>query len=211
MLMKFNRILVLSPHTDDAELGCGGSLLKWKSQGASIHITCFSSCPESLLPGWDANSTITEFKSVMHEHGFEYSLYNFPVRIFDQYRQRILDTIIRDIESFNPDLLIIPSPGDLHQDHAVISNEGVRAFNGSIICWEPYRGNFVPNFFVSLSLKNVKAKIRMLSTYESQLAKGRRYFSGRMVHAKAIFRGANINTDYAEAFHLIQMISNDIK
>lgn len=210
-MMYFKRILVLSPHTDDAELGCGGSLSKWKSDGCEIHISCFSSCPESLLPGWDANSTTEEFKSVMHASGFSYTLHNFAVRHFNQTRQLILDAIISEINSFNPDLLIIPSPGDMHQDHAVISQEGIRAFNKNILCWEPYRGQFNPNFFVALTPDFVKAKAQMINTYKSQLSKRRSYFSEHAVFVNAAYRGLQINCTYAESFFLFRMISNDIK
>ena len=42
------RILVLAPHTDDAELGAGGSMAKWLEAGVDLHVAVFSTAEESL-------------------------------------------------------------------------------------------------------------------------------------------------------------------
>ena len=48
-LMK--RILVLAPHTDDAELGCGASIVRMLENDREVYIAAFSTAEESLPPG----------------------------------------------------------------------------------------------------------------------------------------------------------------
>ena len=51
MLIIPERILVLAPHTDDAELGAGGSMTKWLEAGVDLHVAVFSTAEESLPNG----------------------------------------------------------------------------------------------------------------------------------------------------------------
>ena len=44
-------ILVLSPHTDDAELGCGATISRLVREGNKVRVAVFSMCKESLPKG----------------------------------------------------------------------------------------------------------------------------------------------------------------
>ena len=41
------KLLIISPHTDDAELGCGGSIAKMIGEGKTIFYAALSSCEKS--------------------------------------------------------------------------------------------------------------------------------------------------------------------
>ena len=41
-------ILVLAPHTDDGELGAGGSIARWADEGHDIHYVAFSACQTAI-------------------------------------------------------------------------------------------------------------------------------------------------------------------
>ena len=43
-----NNILVLAPHTDDGELGCGGTISKFVKEGKNIYYVAFSTAEESV-------------------------------------------------------------------------------------------------------------------------------------------------------------------
>ena len=43
----FERILVISPHTDDGELGCGGSIAKFVDEGKEVFYAALSTCEKS--------------------------------------------------------------------------------------------------------------------------------------------------------------------
>ena len=45
----FYTILVLAPHTDDGEFGCGGSISKWVNEGKEVYYVAFSSAEKSVL------------------------------------------------------------------------------------------------------------------------------------------------------------------
>ena len=43
-------ILVLAPHTDDGEFGCGGAIAKLTSEGARVVYAAFSAAEQSVPP-----------------------------------------------------------------------------------------------------------------------------------------------------------------
>ena len=49
------RILVLAPHTDDGELGCGAAIARFVEQGAEVHYVAFSTAKESVPKGMPSN------------------------------------------------------------------------------------------------------------------------------------------------------------
>ena len=65
------RILILSPHTDDAELGCGGSITKFIEEGHEILWVVFSTAEESLPKGLPKDTLKKEFLSVMKDLGLK--------------------------------------------------------------------------------------------------------------------------------------------
>ena len=46
---EFERVLVLSPHTDDAEIACGGTMAKLLRDGAHLKSIAFSGCESQSL------------------------------------------------------------------------------------------------------------------------------------------------------------------
>lgn len=80
-------------------------------------------------------------------------LFDYPVREFPSYRQQILEDMVRLGSELKPDLVLLPSTADTHQDHQTISQEGFRAFKRiSMIGYEmPYNNlSFSTNLFVAL-------------------------------------------------------------
>jgi LmbE family N-acetylglucosaminyl deacetylase len=111
-------------------------------------------------------------------------------------------------EEFKPQMVIGPSLNDFHQDHQVVANEMVRAFKtaSSIICYElPWNHvTFNTQLFVKLKKEHLVKKWEMLKNYESQLTKGKTYFSEEFVYGLAKTRGVQCNSEYAEAFEVIR-------
>lgn len=202
-------ILVLSPHTDDCELGCGGSLTKWLAEGHNIRVVVFSLCEESIPEEFDTFATLNEFDDSMGKLGIDDFKYNsFTVREFPSSRQEILEQLIRYKKDFNPDLVVGTSLNDIHQDHKTIAEEMRRAFRCSIISYElPYTSlNFNPTYYVPLERKHLDKKIELLSSYKSQIAKGKGYIDPEFNYGLAKVRGAQIDKEYAEAFEVIRYV-----
>jgi LmbE family N-acetylglucosaminyl deacetylase len=204
------KVLVLAPHTDDGELGCGGTISKLIESGAEVFYAAFSACQQSVLKQFPADILITEVKAATKVLGIKPEnliLFDYDVRTFNYRRQEILDDIIKLRTQINPDLVLMPSENDMHQDHSTIAGEGLRAFKFcSIMCYElPWNNlSFKTSTFVHLEEKHVKKKVDALNEYKSQAH--RPYANEEFLRSLARTRGVQIGAKYAETFDIIRLI-----
>jgi len=85
-MVENKRILFLSPHLDDVEISCGGTIAKFIEEGGKVFVVVFST----------AKADVEEYFKSMSELGVENpQLYNFQFRIFKTKRQEILDKLIK--------------------------------------------------------------------------------------------------------------------
>jgi len=208
------KILVLSPHTDDAELGAGGAIQKYIEQKKEILWVVFSTAEESLPEEMPKNTLEKEFLKVtkiLKLNKSQFQINKFHVRKLHEKRQEVLELLIKIRNSFSPDLVIGPSLNDFHQDHVVVSTEMVRAFktHSSILCYElPWNNvTFNTQYFEKLTKEQINKKVDLLSCYKSQVIKNRNYFDKDFIFGLARTRGVQINTDYAESFEVIRWIN----
>ena len=206
--LSYSPIIVFAPHTDDGEIGCGGLIADSIDNGVEVYYVAFSSAQISLPPGAPKDTLIKEVKKATKVLGVKPEnliIYDFPTRTFPKYRQEILDKMIELRSSIRPKLILTPSLNDIHQDHATIAQEALRAFKKqSILCYEEPWNNiaFKTNCFIKLSEKNVQQKIDALSCYESQ--KKRVYLDSDAIKSLARTRGTQLEGGYAEAFEIIR-------
>jgi LmbE family N-acetylglucosaminyl deacetylase len=204
------KILVLAPHTDDGEFGCGGTINKLISLGAEVHYVAFSACEQSVLPSLPKDILIFEVKEATKILGIREEnliLFKYDVRTFNYHRQSILDDMIRLRKDLCPDIVFIPSLNDIHQDHFTIANEAMRAFKfDSLLCYElPWNNlNFTTSSFVHLDEEHVSKKVAALGRYKSQMH--RNYANEEFVRSLARTRGVQVNTRYAEVFEVVRWI-----
>jgi LmbE family N-acetylglucosaminyl deacetylase len=202
-------ILVLSPHTDDAELGCGGTISRLIREGHTVSVAIFSLCDDSLPAGFQPGTLRRECTNsltslgVLEENIF---FYDYLVRVFNYSRQLILDDLIKLKKKINPEQVFIPSVDDYHQDHKTIADEGVRCFknNCSILSYELIWNNtgFKNQVYYDLTEDDIKNKIAALANYETQ--KHRIYFQNNFIESLATVRGAQNGIRYAEVFEVIR-------
>jgi LmbE family N-acetylglucosaminyl deacetylase len=203
------KVLVYSPHTDDAELGCGGYLAKLKEQGHEITVIAYSYCDDSL-PDHVKGALLYEWKNSMLTLGMNHKNYDYKVRTFGLYRKEILQSMIDDKIIYRPDLVLIPSFSDIHQDHHVIHAEGVRAFSRecNVMAYELFwncRG-FNPDHYEELKSGHLEKKMQAIMNYKSQIDMNRPYFDSEMIFGLARARGLQVKKKYAEAFETITYI-----
>lgn len=210
LTLQDKTILVLAPHTDDAEFGMGASIAKFIMDGNRVFCAAFSACKQSVKPEFPEDILVTEVKEASAILGVKKEnlfLFEYNVRTFNQHRQNILDDIIKLRDTINPDLVFIPSLKDVHQDHKVISEEGVRAFKFcSIFSYElPWNNfTFTNSCFVLLEEKHVEVKARAIEKYRSQAH--RNYANEEFIYALARTRGVQINSRFAECFEIVRCI-----
>ncbi len=206
----FRRILVLSPHTDDGELGCGGSIAKFVEEEREVFYAALSSCEKSVPKDYPRDilrREVLEATEVLGISKDNVLLFNYEVRKFPTFRQEILDSLIDIRNSIRPDVVFTPSSYDTHQDHRVTREETLRAFKGcTILGYEQPWNNltFDTTAFIPLKRRHVERKIEALKRYRSQ--SDRPYFDGGFIESLARTRGVQINSEYAEVFEVIRWI-----
>lgn len=209
-MMHKKRVLVLAPHTDDGEFGCGGTIAKFVEEGSEVFYAAFSACQQSVLPQFPSDILITEVKAATKVLGIDPEnliLFDYDVRTFGYHRQAILDDMIKLRARINPDLILMPDLEDIHQDHSTIATEGLRAFKfSSILSYElPWNNlSFTTSSFVHLTEEHIQTKVNALREYKSQ--EHRPYSDENFIRSVARTRGVQIGTNYAEAFKVVRWI-----
>lgn len=155
------KILAIGAHLDDIESGCGGTLHKMIKKGHEVTYLGFSTCEnKDLLKECQLATAILG--------AMDLQIYDFPVRRFDEVRQKILDEMIKIRDKFNPDLVFTHGSFDKHQDHQVVYEESFRAFKKQTVLGY----NFAWNSVYSVSHLTVdidlEVKMQSLDKYDSQ-------------------------------------------
>jgi len=94
----------------------------------------------------------------------------FETRRFPQFRQEILAFMLNIRNEFNPDIVFVHTKSDLHQDHATVTEEGLRAFRGTtVLGYDVIRSSygFFPHFLVEVDETDVQKKIQALGEYHT--------------------------------------------
>jgi LmbE family N-acetylglucosaminyl deacetylase len=200
------KILVVSPHTDDAELCAGGTIARAVEEGAKVDVTAFS-LAHSIQ---DQEAVAKEFLKASDVLGF--FVVGFPhlytVRTLPDYRQQLLDLLLTYSQG-DYDLVIGPSTRDTHQDHETVAKEMFRAFkHTNIWAWEAPWNNITSevNLFIPLTEGQMATKIEAIQQYGSQFRVDRQYFCEDYQWALAKSRGVQIGCEYAEAFETVRMV-----
>ena len=210
MIEQWKRVLVLAPHTDDGEFGCGGTMARLVDAGVEVRYLAFSIATRSLPPGFPPDTLAREVREATAEIGIppeQLDVRDFDVRTFPQRRQDILELLVTLWEDWRPDAVFQPSLHDIHQDHRTVAEEGLRAFKrttilGYEIPWNNF--DFAYQWYVALEKRHVERKVAALERYASQ--QHRRYANAEYVRNLARMHGINVNREYAEVFQVYRVI-----
>lgn len=209
VLRMFSRVLVLCPHVDD-ELGCAGTIRRLVSMGAKVRYLSLSKCEASVPAPWPKDVLVGECLRCTSRLGLkpeDVEILDYPVRHFPAHRQEILEDLVKINRDYGPDLVLMPSFLDTHQDHQTVCREGFRAFKYSTLLGYEMPQNLVSfnnTAFSVLSREDLDTKIAAVSCYESQ--KFRPYSSPDFIASLAKVRGVQCNKTFAEAFEVIRLI-----
>jgi LmbE family N-acetylglucosaminyl deacetylase len=211
MIDAVKRALVLAPHTDDGEFGCGGTMARLVEGGADVRYVAFSIATRSLPEGFAPDTLAREVAEATAELGIppeNLTVHDFDVRTFPQNRQEILELLIELWTEWEPDVVFQPSLHDIHQDHQTIAAEGLRAFKrttilGYEIPWNNF--DFAYQAYFALDKHHLERKAAALAKYASQAH--RRYANPEYVWNVARTHGINVNREYAEVFQVYRVIA----
>jgi LmbE family N-acetylglucosaminyl deacetylase len=210
MFLDDRPILVLAPHTDDGELGCGATIAKLRRLDRNVLYVAFCSCDESLPEGFESGTLKRELLDATGVLGIpaeNVSVLDFAVRKLSYSRQEVLDHLVGLNRELNPQMVFCPTRDDLHQDHAVVANEALRAFKTkTVLGYEMPWNNieFHANYLVTVSESDLDTKVMALGKYTSQ--RHRPYLNEKFLRAHAHSRGVTVGADYAEAFTLYRAV-----
>ena len=211
MIDGWKRALVLAPHTDDGEFGCGGTMARLVEADTDVRYVAVSIATKSRPDGVPPDTLAREVREATAEIGIPESgltVHDFEVRTFPERRQEILELLIALWEDWTPDAVFMPSLRDIHQDHQVVAAEGLRAFKrttvlGYEIPWNNF--NFDHQAYVGLEERHVERKVAALERYASQ--QHRNYANPEYIRSLARTHGINVNRDYAEVFEVYRIVT----
>jgi LmbE family N-acetylglucosaminyl deacetylase len=202
------RILCLGAHSDDIEIGCGGTVLTLleRYDNVAVHWVVFSA---TEVRAAEARESAAAFLACARERQVvikEYRDGYFPFQ-----GAPIKDDFEALKHEFNPDLVFTHSREDHHQDHRLISDLTWNTFRNHLILeYEipKYDGDLGhPNIFVPLAESVCSRKVQLLlDSFRSQ--RQRQWFDEQTFRALLRLRGleANSPTRYAEAFHCRKVV-----
>jgi LmbE family N-acetylglucosaminyl deacetylase len=221
------RILVIAPHPDDETLGCGGSLLKHKSNGDSLSWLIATRGHE---PQWSSElleRKENEIANVTAAYGFENTFrLNFPAIKLDNIPLDEIIVAIRDaVTDCKPDVVYLNHFGDVHSDHRVVFEATLAVlkpfYSGKhgvkkILSYEVLSSTdaaplnpariFVPNVFNDVT-EFWEKKLEIMALYESELQEYPLPRALDSLRALGRVRGATIGAEFAEAFMLVREVS----
>jgi len=199
------RVCFFGAHPDDIEIGCGALISHIASQTDLRCVTLSDNQKNPLL------------KDVVKEHYRSMEILGVPAekvivgtfetRRFQQFRQEILEYLIDIKNSFNPDIVFVHTNADLHQDHATITEEGLRAFRGTtVLGYDVIRSSygFFPHFLVEVNESDVNNKVRALAQYHTYDDKY--YFDPELTRSILVKNGALAERKFAEGFDILRII-----
>lgn len=196
------RVLCLGAHSDDIEIGCGGTILRLAAEHPNVefHWAVFTAAGLRETEALNASSL------------FAGKALKTPIlKAFrDGYMPfdgvQVKDVFERELKPLAPDLIFTHSRKDAHQDHRLLAE----------LTWNTFRNHFIleyeipkydgdlgqPQFFVPLSTEQAQQKSRILmEVFGSQRSK--HWFSEETFLGLMRLRGMECNapSGYAEGFY----------
>jgi LmbE family N-acetylglucosaminyl deacetylase len=196
------RILCLGAHSDDIEIGCGGTILRLvNARPANVRWVVFSATTRRRQ---EAKSCAQEFLKKAKRKKIE--VMEFPDGFFP-YRGAELKKFFERLKTeISPDLIFTHYRNDLHQDHRLLCELTWNSFRDhTILEYEipKYDGDLgVPSCFIELDDQICAEKIQLIvKHFYSQQVKP--WFTEETFRAMLRLRGveARSKTGYAEGFY----------
>lgn len=225
MIYNTKNILVIAPHADDESLGCGGTLLRHNSNNDRLHWLLITGMSEASGFTLDRIAVRQkEIQEVAKKYNFQSvtQLELPPAALETLSMGDIIGGISKAINSIKPEIVYVPYRNDAHSDHEIVFDAAMSAtkifrypFIKRVLAYEtisetdfgmkPEDGGFRPNVFVDIS-QYLQDKLNILDIYESEMGQFPFPRSRKALEALATLRGAQSNTQAAEAFMLLKEV-----
>ena len=201
------RVLAIGAHSDDIEIGCGGTVLRLVEDGlaASVGWVVLSAAGERAE---EARASAASFLKQAPEHEVVVRDFRDGFLPYEGYQVK---EFFEELKRFDPDLVLTHRRADVHQDHRLVGELTWNTFRNHLVLeYEipKYEGDLgQPNLFVALDRSRCERKIELLMEgFRSQ--RDRRWFTEDTFWSLLRLRGleANSPSTYAEAFHARKLV-----
>lgn len=160
-----HKVLFLGAHVDDVELGCGGTLYKYRNKWNRICVTLSKSSysPEGIDGKYP--DLWRHQVEALAQLECELQVFAHRTNFFEEERNAIWQTLANLRDAVTPDMVFVNAPDD-QQDHACLYRETLRVFQKtSVICYPTYGStqNFQMNYYEGLSKKYFRTQSSKLS------------------------------------------------
>lgn len=197
---KALRVLALGAHSDDIEIGAGGTILSWIASGAEVSVDwCVLSAPGERAG--EARASAIEFLAGAARA--DVHLGDFRDGYFPAERTAVKDWVEALKRLEKPDVVLCHQRDDAHQDHRLVCELAWNTFRDHFILeyeipkWDGDLGK--PNAYVPLSSDALAKKIELLHKhFGTQRSKA--WFDDETFRGLARLRGVECRERYAEAF-----------
>jgi LmbE family N-acetylglucosaminyl deacetylase len=202
------RVLCLGSHSDDIEIGCGGTILRMAKQypRCSFYWVVFSAIGVRAAEAQRAATMFVSPAQLMKP------LFKTFQDGFLPFAGAEVKTVFEELKrQIAPDLIFTHNRMDAHQDHRLIAE----------LTWNTFRDHFIleyeipkydgdlgqPSVFVPLQKETCEKKVQyILEAFQSQHCK--RWFQEETFFSLMRLRGMECNSDsgYAEAFYCRKLV-----
>lgn len=201
------RVLCLGAHSDDIEIGCGGTILRLAEQypDCEFQWVVFSA---SGVRGAEAQRAAELFAGSRITRTL---LKDFRDGFMPWTGVDVKDFFEQEVRHYSPDLIFTHRGEDAHQDHRLISQ----------LTWNTFRDHFIleyeipkydgdlgrPGVYLPLNKTHCETKVRyLMEAFNSQRSK--HWFEPEMFTSLMRLRGMECASPsgYAEAFYCRKMI-----
>jgi LmbE family N-acetylglucosaminyl deacetylase len=164
-LKRVSRVLCIGAHSDDIEIGCGGTILRLVAECADLHVRweVFSGSGQREIEAKQSAAAFSKGVASM-----QINVHRFRDAFFPSEAAAIKEKF-EELKGFEPQLILTHRREDAHQDHRLLADLTWNTFRRhAILEYEipKYDGDLgQPNFFVSLDQATCDRKVELLMTH----------------------------------------------
>ena len=217
-------VLVVAPHPDDEVLGCGGTIAKYAENGDDVYVAIVTKGCEPLFSVDQVETVRNECLKADKLLGVKETFFmDFPAAMIEEVpRYKFNEAFIQLVQRIKPDVVYIPHRGDMQLDHKMVVDAAMVALRPKyqhvvkkIYAYETLSetgwdvpnvtNEFIPNSYSVIS-EFLEKKLKAMEIFTTQLSAYPAARSLGAVKALAMYRGATVNVDAAEAFSIVREI-----
>ena len=212
MKLRFDalkRVLCLGAHSDDIEIGAGGTILEYLARDPDVHVDWVVFAAADPVRAEEARESARRF--LKQAKSAKVHIFDFRDGFFPSDRIRLKEQFESLKAEIHPDLILTHHHDDAHQDHRMVNELTWNTWRNhlvleyEIVKWDGDLGR--PNVYVPISAERLDEKISTLvDAFSSQ--RGKDWFDQETFRGLGRIRGMECRSEsnYAEAFHARKLV-----